>query len=112
MPHIERSNITGNLKEQDGGDASLSQQTTASSGAASGATLDRQTTAEGPNRKVVGGAVAEPTTTEDEEKLAGADKPREPSGEEDVDYGKLEEMTAKADGKGHAGVEPETEGYV
>ena len=56
-------------------------------------------------------AVAEPTTTEDEEKLAGADKPREPSGEEDVDYGKLEEMTAKADGKEHASVEPETEGY-
>jgi hypothetical protein len=111
MPHIERSNITANLKEQDGGDVSLSQQTPASSGAATGVTLDRQTTVGGSNGKAVGAAVAEPTATEDEEKLAGADKPREPSGEEDVDYGKLEEMTAKADGKEHADVEPETEGY-
>ena len=39
--------------------------------------------------------------------MAGADKPREPSGEEDIDYKKLEEMTAKADGKGHSSVEPE-----
>jgi hypothetical protein len=145
IPPTELSNPMDKLKEQDCVDASLSQQTTASSGAASGhalgrvraedheqgsslsqhttassvasgATLDRQSTVEDPNRKGVGGAVEEPKATmqapatEEEEKLAGADKPREPSGEEDVDYGKLEEVTAKADGKGHAEVEPEVVG--
>ena len=39
------------------------------------------------------------------EQEAGADEPKEPMNEEDVDYKKLEEMTAQADGKGHASVE-------
>jgi hypothetical protein len=142
-PHAKVSNLMEQVKENDSGDASLSQQTTASSEAASGhplgrvraedheqgsslskhttvssvasgATLDRQPTVENPNRKVAGGAVEEPkasmpVATAEEEKLAGADRPREPSGEEDVDYKKLEEMTAKADGKGHSGIEPEVE---
>ena len=43
-----------------------------------------------------------------EEKAAGADRPHEPMNEEDVDYKKLEEMTAQADGKGHAPEEGST----
>ena len=139
----ELSNPMDKLKECDLANASLSQQTTASSGAASGhvlarvraedfeqgsslsqhttassvasgATLDRQQTLQDPNREVAGRAVEEPKATmparaTEEEKLAGADKPREPSGEDDVDYKKLEEMTAKADGKGHSAVEPQVD---
>ena len=140
-PHVELANPMDKLKEHECGDASLSQQTTASSGALSGhalsrvqaedheqgsslsthttatsimsgATLDRQPTLEDSNRNVAEVAVEEPKVTApasemEEEKLAGADRPREPSGEEDVTYKKLEEMTAKADGKGHSGLEPE-----
>ena len=36
------------------------------------------------------------------EMAVGADKPKEPMPQEDIDYKKLEEMTAQADGKGHA----------
>jgi hypothetical protein len=141
--HAKVSNLMDKVKENDCGDASLSQQTTASSGAAgghplgrvraedheqgsslskhttassvaSGATLNRQPTVEDPNRQIVGRAVEEPKASmpaaaTEEEKMAGADRPREPSGEEDVDYKRLEEMTAKADGKGHSGIEPEVE---
>jgi Altered inheritance of mitochondria protein 21 len=142
-PHAELANPMDRLKEHESCDASLSQQTTASSGAlsghvlsrvraedheqgsslskhttassmASGATLDRQPTLEDSNRNVAEVAVEEPKVTTPapapktkEEKLAGADRPREPSGEEDITYKKLEEMTAKADGKGHSGLEPE-----
>jgi hypothetical protein len=140
-PHAELANPMDKLKEHESGDTSLSQQTTASSGAqsghtlsrvrakdceqssslskyttassvASGATLDRQPTLEDSNRNVAEVAVEEPKVIApapemEEEKLAGADRPREPSGEEDITYKKLEEMTAKADGKGHSGLEPE-----
>jgi hypothetical protein len=142
-PHAELANPMDKLKEHESGDTSLSQQTTASSGAlcghmlsrvraedheqgsslskhttassvASGATLVRQPTLEDSNRGVAEVAVKEskvtapvPAPETEEEKLAGADRPREPSGEEDITYKKLEEMTAKADGKGHSGLEPE-----
>jgi len=36
------------------------------------------------------------------EVAAGADTPKEPMNEKDVDYKYLEEMTAQADGKDHA----------
>ena len=91
-PHAELSNPMDKLKSHDFGNASLSQQSTASSGVASGhvlsrvraedheqgsslskhstasseasgATLDRQPTLEDPNRKVIGGAVEEPKAT-------------------------------------------------
>ena len=90
--------------------SSLSQHTTASS-AASGAPLDRQPTVEDSTREMAGGAVEEPKATmpATEEKLDDMDKSREPSGEEDVDHKKLEEMTANAGGQGPSVVEPEYE---
>lgn len=140
-PYTELANPVDKLKGHESCYTSLSQQTTASSGAqsghiltrvraedyeqgsslsmhttassiASGATLNRQPTLEDSDRNVAEVAVEEPKVTApaletEEEKLAGADKPREPSGEEDITYKKLEEMTAKADGKGHSGLEPE-----
>ena len=142
-PHAELPNPLGQSEEHEFGDPSLSQQTTASSGGASGhvisrvraedyeqgsnlskhttasseasgATLDRQPTVESSNRKTSGGAIEGPKATlaapaTEEEKLAGVDTAREPSGEEDVDHKMLDEMTAKADAKGHSGVEPEPE---
>jgi hypothetical protein len=142
-PHAEPANPMDKPRGHEPGDTSLSQQTTASSGAlsghalgrvraedheqgsslskhttasstTSGATLDRQPTLEDSNINVADVAAKEPKMTapvpaapETEEKLTGADRPREPSGEEDITYKKLEEMTAKADGKGHSGLEPE-----
>ena len=61
-----------------------------------------------PNGDVM--EVTDRSTTKEEE--AGADEPKEPMNEEDVDYKKLEEMTAQADGKGHASVEEGTRKVV
>ena len=51
---------------------------------------------------------AGPMGSSAEQKAAGADRPHEPMNEEDVNYKKLEEMTAQADGKGHAPEEGST----
>ena len=156
-PQTELPNPMEKFQEKDYGAGSLSTQTTASSGAVSGHTLDRvraaehgpslsrQTTASseasgatleeqktsgnykptkfrseqvsaaapapgsegltegGSNEtKVAGGAVDETKGDAATSGDAGPESPEEPMTEKDVNYKKLEEMTAMADGKGHA----------